>query len=110
MAHLGSSTKETRDVRIDLNGASSSAKISVQENRRSTGMQTSWIDVLSTVGTVRLTKIRFFAYIGGMDLETELTNLNGLCTKTNHHLQQNWHSSLFPRKGFYLGTLITFSH
>ena len=96
---LGSSTKDARDVRIDLSGASSSAKTSEQENRRSAGMQTSWIDVFSTVGTVRLAKIRFFAYIGGMDLETELTNLNGLFTKTNHHLQQNWQSRFFPRKG-----------
>ncbi len=33
-------------------------------------------NIFCFVGTVRLAKIRLLAYIGGMDLETELNNLN----------------------------------
>ena len=50
------------------------------------------------VGTVRLAKIRFLAYIGGMDLEAELTNLNASTSSKTDQLFYS-RTGLLNRKG-----------
>eukprot|EP00794_Sanderia_malayensis_P007184 gene7184-7990_t len=69
------SARYAQDIRIDMHEESPLERRQSQPKQQNPLTKSS-SNIYCLIGTVRLAKIRFLAYIGGMDLESELSNLN----------------------------------
>ena len=69
-----------------------------QERKQVTTKNSSSSTISSMIATVRFAKVRLLAYIGGMDFESEFSNLNGSYLKTVQYSQIKLENGLFNKK------------
>ncbi len=94
---LASTSRTAQDVRIDVHEEFLTERR--QSQVKHNPLTKTSRNVYCLIGTVRLAKIRFLAYIGGMDLESELSNLNASYLAKTDQLQIARDAPLAARKG-----------